>query len=183
VHSNCDEVELFLNGQSHGRQSMPRNGHLEWKVAYAPGTLTARGYRDGQEVATAERKTTGAPVRVKLCPHHPTLCTDGEDVAVVTAAVVDADGLLVPTASNLVRFAVDENATILGVGNGDPSCHEPDKASQRSVFNGLCQVIVQGKRGASGNEVVLSAASEGLEPARLALKAESCEARPYVPSR
>ena len=53
--SNCDEVELFLNGQSLGRQPMKRNSELRWKVKYAPGTLSAKGYRAGTVVAETKR--------------------------------------------------------------------------------------------------------------------------------
>jgi beta-galactosidase len=89
VHSNCDEVELFVNGQNLGCKAMERNGHLEWQVNYAPGVLQAKGYRNGQQVATAERKTTGAPARIVLCPDRATLCADGEDVAMVNVSIVD----------------------------------------------------------------------------------------------
>jgi len=57
---------------------------------------------------------------------------------------------------------------VLGVGNGDPSCHEPDKASERSAFNGLCMAIVQSKRGDAG-QVVVSVTSAGLEAATVSL--------------
>ena len=41
VYSNCEQVELFLNNTSQGKQTMPINGHLEWKVNYQPGVLLA----------------------------------------------------------------------------------------------------------------------------------------------
>jgi len=124
--SNCDEVEAFLNGQSLGKQAMPRNSHLRWKVKYAPGTLLARGFKAGQVVAEDKVETTGAPSALKLSPDRPAIHADGEDVGVVTVAVVDAQGRFVPMADNLVRFELSGPGKILGVGNGDPSCHEPD---------------------------------------------------------
>ena len=135
--SNCDEVEAFLNGQSLGQQAMPRNSHLRWKVKYAPGTLSAKGFKAGQVVAEDKVETTGAPAALKLSPDRPAIHADGEDVSVVTVAIMDAQGRCVPVADNLIRFELSGPGRILGVGNGDPSCHEPDtyvdQAPTRSV--------------------------------------------------
>ncbi len=124
--SNCDEVELFLNGRSLGRQAMPRVSSLRWKVPYAPGTLSARGFKGGQVVAETKVETTGAPAAVRLTPDRPAIRADGEDVSVITVAVADAQGRVVPVAGNPVSFDLEGPGRILGVGNGDPSCHEPD---------------------------------------------------------
>ncbi len=124
--SNCDEVELFLNGQSLGRQTMPRNSHLRWKVKYAPGTLAAKGIKAGQVVAATQVETTGAPAAIRLTPDRATINADGEDISVITVAVTDTQGRVVPVANNLVNFELSGPGHILGVGNGDPSCHEPD---------------------------------------------------------
>jgi beta-galactosidase len=135
--SNCDEVEAFLNGQSLGKQAMPRNSHLRWKVKYAPGTLSAKAFKAGLVVAADKVETAGAPAALKLSPDRPAIHADGVDVSVVTVAVVDAQGRFVPVADNLVRFELSGPGKILGVGNGDPSCHEPDtyidRAPTRSV--------------------------------------------------
>ncbi len=179
-HSNCDSVELFLNGQSLGRQEMPRNGHLEWQVTYEPGTLSATGYRGEAALAEAVVETTGPAARIELVPNRPAISADGEDVAIVTVAIVDDEGRLVPTADNEVSFSVSENATILGLGNGNPSSHDPDKATRRRAFNGLAQVIVQA--GHEAGEIILSAQSPGLLPARLVIPAEASARRPYVPA-
>jgi beta-galactosidase len=178
VHSNCDAVELFLNGRSLGTQTVLPNEHLAWQVNYEPGELSATGYRKGEVIVTAQRKTTGAPAGLSLTADRPTPNADGEDVAIVNVAVVDAGGLVVPTASNLLKFSSSDNAVILGVGNGDPSCHEPDKAQQRSAFNGLCQVIVQAGRAAG--EITLTAEADGLPIAQLTLMAQPCTPRPTL---
>jgi beta-galactosidase len=127
--SNHEAVELFLNGVSLGKQDMPRNGHLEWKVAYAPGALEARGYRGGQVVATTRVETTGAPAQLVLTPDRAGIAADGADVAVFAVSARDAQGRTVPTAANLVNFEIT-GGRIIGVGNGDPGCHEPDKFSE-----------------------------------------------------
>ena len=124
--SNCDEVELFLNGTSLGRQKKALIDEAKWKVRYAPGTLSARGYRAGQLVAETKVETTGAPAAVVLTPDRPAIDASGEDVAVVTVAIVDDQGRIVPTAGNKVTFALTGPGRIIGVGNGDPTCHEPD---------------------------------------------------------
>jgi beta-galactosidase len=125
--SNCKEVELFLNGQSLGRKTMKTDSHLAWTVNYEPGTLSAKGY-DSNGKLTAETKveTTGDPASVQLEPDRATINADGEDVSVITVSVRDAQNRVVPVATNLVAFDLDGPGKILGVGNGDPSCHEPD---------------------------------------------------------
>jgi beta-galactosidase len=127
TYSNCDEVELFLNGQTAGRQKMKKNSHLEWSVKYAPGTLLARGYKQGREILATRVETTGEPAAVHLTPHRPAIKADGEDVSVITVQVNDAQGRFVPTASNEITFELSGPGRIIGVGNGDPASHEPDQ--------------------------------------------------------
>ena len=124
--SNCQEVELFLNGRSLGRQTMKKDSELKWKVKYAPGVLSAKGYKNGQLVAETRVETTGAPAAVQLMPDRSTINANGEDVSVFTVAVTDAQGRVVPVADNLIHFELTGPGKILGVGNGDPICHEPD---------------------------------------------------------
>lgn len=175
AHSNCDEVELFLNGQSLGRKTMNQYSHLEWPVKYAPGTLLARGYKGGREILTTKIETTGAPSSVQLTPHRATIQADGADVSVITVQVNDAQGRQVPTAGNEITFVVSGPGKIIGAGNGDPASHEPDQFLQpgdtwrRTLFNGLAQVIVQSS-GQPG-EITLTAKASGLTEAKLSLTA------------
>ncbi|HEV2327297.1 MAG TPA: beta-galactosidase GalA [Verrucomicrobiae bacterium] len=184
-YANCQDVELFLNGQSQGRKTMPRNGHLEWQVPYAAGTLSAKGYDSSGEVVSAtEVDTTGAPSAVELQPDRNTISADGEDISIITVSVRDEPGRVVPAASNLVHFAIQGPGRIIGVGNGDPSCHEPDQYPtqtgwQRSVFNGLAQIIVQSTK-VSG-EITLTATADGLQPQTIYIQSQACEPRPAVP--
>ena len=124
--SNCEEVELFLNGQSLGLQPMKRNSKLSWQVKYAPGTLSAKGYNGGKLVAEQKVETTGEAAAIQLTPDRSTINADGADVSVITVAIADAQGRLVPTAGNKINFSLEGAGKIIGVGNGDPSCHEPD---------------------------------------------------------
>ncbi|HEV7924160.1 MAG TPA: beta-galactosidase GalA [Verrucomicrobiae bacterium] len=124
--SNCQEVELFLNGQSLGRKSMPTNSHLQWDVKYTPGVLSAKGYKDGQVVAEQKVETTGPAAAIKLNPDRASIDADGEDLSIITVAVTDSTGRIVPVADNSIEFELSGPGKIIGVGNGDPSCHEPD---------------------------------------------------------
>lgn len=166
VHSNCEEVELFLNGVSQGRKAVKPFHHLEWKVKYAPGQLVAKGVREGAPVeATSE--TTGAPAAIRLTADRSGLAADNVDLAVVAIEVVDEAGRVVPDARNTITFTLTGPAKLIGVGNGDPSSHEPDKAEWRSAFNGLAQAIVQTTF--EDGAIELKAESPGLKAARVSL--------------
>lgn len=127
VMTNCEEVELFLNGRSLGRKAVTPYLQLGWKVPYAPGALSAKGYSGGRLAAEARVETTGAPAALRLSPDRKVIVADGRDAAVFTVSVVDAQGRVVPVAANSVAFSLEGPGRIIGVGNGDPSCHEPDK--------------------------------------------------------
>ena len=146
VHSNLEEVELFLNGRSQGRRKVEPLTHLEWQVKYEPGAIEARGMRDGKVVMTARRETTGTPQAIRLSADRNEIAADGEDIAIVRVEVLDSAGRTISTADNLIKFRISGAGVLLGVGNGDPNCQESDKAPMRSLFNGLAQVIVQGTR-------------------------------------
>jgi beta-galactosidase len=124
--TNAHQVELFLNGKSLGKKPVERYGHAAWSVPYEPGTLTARGGFYGTEPIETRVETTGAPSALRLEADRTTVTADGRDLAVVTVSAVDREGRAVPTADAPVDFAVT-GGRILGVGNGDPSSHEPDR--------------------------------------------------------
>ena len=96
----------------------------------------------------------------------------------VTLTVADKDGRMVPVAKNEITFACTAGR-ILGVGNGDPTSHEPDKAERRKVFNGLAQVIVQATK--SPGPMELTATGEGLKATTITINAEPAPPRPAVP--
>ncbi len=163
VNSNADDVELFLNGKSLGKKEMPRNGHLQWSVLYQPGKLEAIAHKKGKKL-TAQVETAGPAAEVVITPYKTTMLADGKDAAVINVSVVDKEGREVPNANHLIKFILTGDAKIIGVGNGDPSSHEPDKcvegAWQRSLFNGKCQVIIQS--GKTADSIKFEAIADGL---------------------
>jgi beta-galactosidase len=177
-------VELFLNGQSQGSQPVKKNSHVIWKVKYAAGILEARASKGGSVTLTERRETAGPAAKVVAISDRSAIAADGQDVAVVSVSIVDAQGRPVPTADNKVAFAVAGPGTVIGVGNGDQSCHEPDKpasptVAERSAFNGLCMAIVQTKRGDAG-AVTVTVNSPGLETATVAVTAAAAPLIPIV---
>ncbi len=143
AYANCQSVELFLNGQSLGKQDVKRNSHLEWKVKYQPGTLEARGFTGGKQVLTTQIVTTGKSESIKITTSKPKLNADADDIVLVSIETIDSQGRHVPTADHLIHFELTGPANLIGVGNGDPSSHESDKAPQRKLFSGYAQAIIQ----------------------------------------
>ena len=125
--SNCDEVELFLNGKSFGSKIMPKNGHLEWMVPYEAGKLIAKGYKNGKQTLTETVETTGDATSVVLKADKTHLKADNSDLAVVSVSFYDSEGRHVPTANEGVTFSVSGPAKIIGVGNGDQTSLEKDR--------------------------------------------------------
>ncbi len=169
-YTNCEEVELFLNGKSIGKQKAVPYTKLIWGLIYKPGKLEARGYKGGKLVTRDIVETTTAPSQVELVSDCNVLKADGCDVAVIKVAIKDAKGRVVPTASNLVTFSIEGPGKIIGTGNGNPSSHEPDKANQRMAFNGYCLVLVQTNKQAG--VIKLKATSEKLKGAEFILTTE-----------
>ena len=167
-HSNAETVELFLNGTSLGMKTMPKLGHLEWKVPYAPGKLEAKGYRNGKLVGTDIVETTGEATQIVLSPDRKTLKANGEEVVMATVSLLDSKGRVVPFASNEITFEATGAGSVAGVGNGDPSCHEPDRASKRSAYHGLCMALIQS--GEHSGRIVVTATSPGLKSASIVLQ-------------
>ena len=183
VYSNLDEVELFVNGKSAGSRKVPHLGHVEWKVRYEPGTIEARGTKDGKVVLTDKRETTGPAAAIRLTADRNEISADGEDLSVIKVEGLDKEGRLVPIANNKIGFKVTGNGVLIGVGNGDPNCLESDKAPKRSLFNGLAQVIVQATK--EPGDIQIEAHKDGwdglaLTPATITIRTKQVALRPAL---
>ena len=181
VHSNVDEVELFLNEQSQGSKKVQPLTHLEWDVKYTPGVLEARGKKDGKIILTAKRETTGEPTSIKLTADRKEIDANGEDVAVLRVEALDSAGRHVPTADNAISFRITGEGELLGVGNGYPNCQESDKEPKRSLFNGLAQLIVQAAKSPGAISVEAYCAEDpNIVSAELRITTRRVEMRPAV---
>jgi beta-galactosidase len=178
---NCQAVELSVNGVSQGLQDLDVQGHVEWdNVPYAAGTIQAIGYSRGVAVITNTVATTGVPAAISLTPDRGTILADGKDVSVVTVAILDAQGRVVPVATNLIKFTLSSGGAIIGVGNGNPSSHDADKASQRTAFGGLAEVIVQSTN--VPGSITLTARSTGLISTNITITEAATLPPPVAPT-
>jgi beta-galactosidase len=175
VESNLDSVELFLNGKSLGTNKVVPHYHLEWKVNYTPGLIEARGTKNGKVVMAETQRTTGTAARIVLSADRNELSADGEDIAIIRVEAVDKDGLHVPDADVFVAFKVKGEGVVIGVGNGDPNCQQSDKKTERSLFNGLAQVIVQVTK--KPGTLVIEATSRGVEAGTITLVSKEVKLR------
>jgi beta-galactosidase len=182
-YTNCDTVELFLNGRSLGTKgyAFPRLGmelkygtyparakvlrttadlHLSWDVPFEPGTLKAVGIREDKVVATMEIATTGEAAAIRLTTDRETISTGRSGIAHVSAEILDSQGRVVPTANNEITFEVLGEGRLIGADSGDPESHEDYRSNRRRAFNGLGVAIVQAT-GAAG-QIRVNATSSSL---------------------
>ena len=160
VYSNCDEVELFLNGKSLGSKVKPADDSpRSWEVTFEKGTLKAVAKNKGTLVASDELITAGSPAKIILTADKSKITKNWDDVSYVTASVVDADGITCPNIDKLISFSVSESGIISAVDNGDNNSHEAYQASQRHVFRGQCIAIIKAKI-AAGKIIVTASSPE-----------------------
>ncbi len=167
AYSNCDSVELFLNGKSFGVKSavFPQQGssvswntfakpyvqattsdlHLSWDVPYEPGILKVVGKKGGI-VVTEEVRTTSNPVSIRISSDRNEIDADAQDIANVKVEIVDENGWTVPDADNLIEFKVEGEGFLAGTDNGNPNDKTQMQSKQRNAFNGLALAVVKSTR-------------------------------------
>ncbi len=170
VFTSGDEAELFLNGKSLGKKAKGQYEYrLRWDdVVYEPGELKVVAYKEGKEWATDVMRTAGSPARLLAEADRDTVAADGLELAFVTVAIVDEDGVLAPCAENRVHFSLEGPGEIVATDNGDPTSFESFPSRERNAFNGLCLAIVRAKPDQDGT-LTLKVESEGLADATVTI--------------
>ena len=165
VHAftSADEAELFVNGQSQGRQKRgPFTYRFRWDyVVYQPGDVKVVTWKKGEPWATETISTRGAPAALAVTADRPRIAADGRDLAFVTARVTDSAGGTAPRASNAVRFTVTGPGELVATDNGDPTSFVAFPSAIRPAFNGLALAIVRARPGSKG-QITVRAEAEGL---------------------
>ena len=163
VYTSGDKAELFLNGKSLGTK-VKRPGidfRLVWdSVKYQPGELKVVTYKNGKYWATDVVKTTGAANALLLQPETKTVAGDGIALCYITLQVVDKNNVVVPGSHPLVKFSIEGPGEIVATDNGDATSLVSFKSRERMAYNGMAQVIIRAKQGATGI-IKVSAESEG----------------------
>ena len=169
VYSNCEQVELFLNGRSLGSRMLPADASpRSWKVPFAAGSLKAVASNHGQVAATDELRTAGAPAKILLSADRAQIGADWDSAADVTATVVDANGVVVPNAGNLISFKLAGSGTVL-LDSGDHASHEPFQAGERRAYEGVCVAWVKFGPTGGSKSLTLQASAPGLEGASITI--------------
>jgi beta-galactosidase len=186
AYTNCDTVELFLNGRSFGAKSyvFPQQGHsggwnsyarpyiapttsdlhLSWDVPYEAGILKAVGKKNGKIVSEVVQ-TTSKSSAILLSADRKEINADAHDIINVRVEIVDENGLVVPDANNPVEFKIEGEGVLIGTDNGNPQDKALMKSSRRNAFNGLALAVIQSTK-KTGN-IKITATSTNLKDAAL----------------
>lgn len=171
-YTNCESVELFLDGKSLGTQAFTeeRDMHMQWMVPYQAGELKAAASKDGKVVATTIQKTAGAPAKIDLSSDRSNLTATGKELAYLTIAIRDGNETLVPKAATAIDLQIEGPGRIVAVCNGDPMDSEGYQRSSITTFNGLARVIITPTREAG--KITLTAKSQDLPDATVTVVVE-----------
>jgi beta-galactosidase len=173
VYSNCDEVELFLNGKSmgiKGRTPDDASPRL-WTIPFEKGTLKAVGRKSGKVVAEQELKTAGKASAIFLKADKPSVNNNWEDVVYVSATITDEHGILVSNADTKINFTIEGQGVITAVDNADNSSTEPYQATSRWTYKGKCIAII--KASANDGTITVKAEGENLKSGNVAISVKN----------
>jgi beta-galactosidase len=166
IYSNCEEVELFLNGKSLGKKTKPADDSpRNWIVNFEAGSIRAVGMNGGKIVANYELRTAGKPAKILLSVDKDSISNDWDDVATVTATVTDENGTLIPNTDNLITFKAEGAGLVAAVDSADNNSHESYQGTTRRAFQGICLAML--KAGAGKGKITLTAASPNLQSSRI----------------
>ncbi|MFD9000071.1 glycoside hydrolase family 2 TIM barrel-domain containing protein [Streptomyces sp. NPDC059582] len=156
--------KTFTGGPYPGSYTSPNGSagklHLTWKVTYEPGELKAVArHGGGRTVATDVLRTAGAPHAVRLTADRKSLSADGRSLVFVTAEIVDAHGVVVPDAEDLIAFEV-KGGSLAGLDNGRQESAERYQSATRTAFHGKALAIV--RSGTRAGALQVTARARGL---------------------
>jgi beta-galactosidase len=128
VFSNCDEVELLLNGKSLGIQK-PNATPISTNLAHPPftfkintyekGELIAKAYIGGKEVSSEIVRSPETPTKIELSVDYSgkTAKSESNDLLFVYAKLVDKNGTVVPQNDHKIRFSIEGDAQLVSPNN------------------------------------------------------------------
>ncbi|KKD09305.1 glycoside hydrolase family 2 TIM barrel-domain containing protein [Streptomyces sp. WM6386] len=175
--------KTFTDGPYPGSYTSPNGSagklHLTWKVPYRAGELKAVARRGGKVVATDVLRTAGPARAVRLSADRKSLSADGRSLVFVTAEIVDARGVVVPDAENLITFEV-KGGSLAGLDNGREESAERYQAATRTAFCGKALAIV--RSGTEPGALKVIARVEGLKAGTASLHTEPARSAATTPA-
>lgn len=166
AYTNCEECELFVNGNSKGIYKVEKFGHAQWEVEYEPGTIYVEARENGKTVCTDMAVTTGETKKLGLRLDN-SVKANGKDVAVITCFCLDKNGNEIPDAAPYVFFSCNGLGNILGTGSSNTD-HVPVTENYRKMYAGKITLAV--KVGDKNGILKVFAKSDGLETACLSIE-------------
>ncbi|MGA9637047.1 glycoside hydrolase family 2 TIM barrel-domain containing protein [Flavobacterium sp.] len=147
TYTNCESVDLYLNGKKIGNQKLSDfpNWIMKWrKVNYAEGTLRAVGLINGKAVCEYEIKTTGKIARIILESDQKAVSVYG--IVQVEISIVDAKGNLITNDDEELEFELEGNGEILALANGDITCQDAFRLKEKkSTYKGKALCVIRAK--------------------------------------
>ena len=169
VYTRSKRVRLELNGKPIAEQVVPEGSiTATFEVPYQPGTLTARGLDGDKEIGSSSLSTAGKPVAIRLIADRPTMNADQNDLSYVRAEIIDEKGNVVPSIDDLeITYQLTGNATLAGVGNGNPADLSSFQQAHKKVYQGRGLAIVRATdhKGAA----TLTASANGLKASKIVI--------------
>jgi beta-galactosidase len=146
--TNCDQVEMFFDGKSMGKQSTKdfANHTIIWNLPFRQGKLEAKGYNNGKEVANHILVTAGKPTDLKITIDQDKLKSDGQDLSHISLQLVDKDGNPVQTADKQFSVVIEGAGKLKGLDNGDLRVNDSFAKDCISTYFGKALITVQSSR-------------------------------------
>ncbi len=164
VYSNCEEVELFHNGKSFGKQKPGtkwQEMQCQWLVPWQPGEIKAIAYNSEQAVSQQIIKSAGVPAQIALSVDGKPLKPQGTDIVQLRVESQDKDGNFYPYGENRTYFHINGPAKIKCLGNGNPiDVEQHYRVNNRNGFMGLTRAFIE-STGEAGDISVVAASILG----------------------
>jgi beta-galactosidase len=172
IYSNCDSVELFLNGRSLGEKPIADRllPAIVWLVPNEAGTVDAIGKKAGVAAARFQLKTIREPEKIELTPDLKTLKNAGRQVATIEVSVLDRNGNRVPDATQAVTFEVAGAGRLIAVANADLTDGTPITGSQARLYQGRAVAVV--RSGSASGKITVRVTAPGLTAGEAVLTVE-----------
>ena len=163
VYAPADEIELFINGKSVGKQpvGVTKKNVAYFETVYESGCIEAVAYKDGKESGRDLLKTAGDQLVLHAAADIANIPADGSDIGYVEICLTDKEGTLNPEAAPAVTISIEGPGVVLGYGSADPDSEENYFDTTAKPFHGRLRAAIRGTGEPGAIKVTLTA--DGLE--------------------